>query len=218
MSEPLTAATGPGRPRDAEVDRKALRAAVELYAELGWAKFTLDAVARRAGIGKAAIYRRWPTRERLITEALERALVLPAITIDTGSLREDLLELARSAMGYYLGPYGLAGLRLRVEAHACPELFAGLAAGVQRSRVLEARAVVRRAIARGELGEQASPTLILDTLLGGLLNHVLATPEDLRAEMTARSEQYVEDVTAFVLTAATSIYPGSPPAPAAREV
>ncbi|TDD35890.1 TetR/AcrR family transcriptional regulator [Nonomuraea terrae] len=207
MSQPATNTAGPGRPRDAEVDRKALRAAIELYAELGWAKFTLDAVARRAGIGKAAIYRRWPTRERLVAAALEQALVLPVIAVDTGTLREDLRGLAHAMMAYYLGPYGLAGLRLHVEARAYPELFAELAAGIRRSRVLEARAIIRRAIDRGELGRHASPTLILDTLVGGLLNHVLATPEELRPEMAAQSEQYVEDVTAFVLTAAIAIYP-----------
>ncbi|MCK2218813.1 TetR/AcrR family transcriptional regulator [Actinomadura sp. ATCC 31491] len=206
MSKPA-AAVGPGRPRDAEVDRKALRAAVQLYAELGWAKFTVDAVVRRAGIGKAAVYRRWPTRERLITDALEQALVLPAITIDTGSLEADLRELARSTMDHHLGPYGLAGLRLHVEAHAYPELFAELAARLRHSRVLEARAIIRRAIARGELGEHASPTLILDTLLGGILNHVLATPEELRAEMAARSPRYVDEITAFVLTAAKAVHP-----------
>ncbi|MEV5409895.1 TetR/AcrR family transcriptional regulator [Thermopolyspora sp. NPDC052614] len=207
MREPAATAAGPGRPRDAEVDRKALRAAIELYAELGWAKFTLDAVVRRAGIGKAAVYRRWPTREKLIADTLEWALVLPAITIDTGSLHEDLGELARSMMEHYLGPYGLAGLRLHVEARAYPELLSEFSATIRRSRVLEARAIVRRAIARGELGEHASPTLILDTLLGGILNHVLATPEELRPEMTAQSASYVEDVTAFVLTAAKAIYP-----------
>lgn len=207
MPAPTAGAAGPGRPRDAEVDRKALRAAMEIYAELGWAKFTLDAVARRAGIGKAAIYRRWPTRERLVTDAIEYALVLPAISTDTGTLREDLRELARSMMDHYLGPHGLAGLRLHVEARAHPGLFAGLSATIRRSRVLEARAIIRRAIARGELGERASPTLILDTLMGGVLNHVLATPEELRAEMAARSPRYVDDLTAFVLTAATTIYP-----------
>ncbi|GAA5037827.1 AcrR family transcriptional regulator [Thermocatellispora tengchongensis] len=207
MSESATSTTGPGRPRDAEVDRKALRAAIELYAELGWAKFTLDAVVRRAGIGKAAVYRRWPGRERLIADAVEWALVSPAIAIDTGDLREDLRELARSMMAHYLGPYGLAGLRLHVEARAYPALFAGPSATIRRSRVLEARAIIRRAIARGELGEHASPTLILDTLLGGVLNHVLATPEELRAEMAARSDRYVEDLTEFVLTAARAIYP-----------
>jgi AcrR family transcriptional regulator len=207
VSTPATSITGPGRPRDAEVDRKALRAAIELYAELGWAKFTFDAVARRAGIGKAAIYRRWPTREKLVTDTIEYALMLPCVSIDTGNLHDDLRELTRYMMEHYLGPHGLAGLRLHVEARAYPELFAEMSAAIRRARVLEARAIIRRAIARGELGEKASPTLILDTLLGGTLNHVLATPDDLRPEMTARSAQYVDDVTNFVLTAATAIYP-----------
>ncbi|WP_433444224.1 TetR/AcrR family transcriptional regulator [Nonomuraea sp. CA-141351] len=210
MSVPAIRTAGPGRPRDAEVGRKALQAAIELYAELGWAKFTLDAVARRAGIGKAAIYRRWPSREKLVMDALEWELATPALTIDTGNLRDDLRELARAMMDHYLGPHGLAGLRLHVEARAYPELFADLSATIRRSRVLNARAVIRRAIARGELGEHASSSLILDTLLGGVLNHVLATPEDLRPKMTAGSARYIEEVTGFVLTAATAIYP--PPA------
>ncbi|MEV0390342.1 TetR/AcrR family transcriptional regulator [Nonomuraea sp. NPDC050643] len=213
MPESSTGTAGPGRPRDAEVDRKALQAAIELYAELGWAKFTLDAVARRAGIGKAAIYRRWAARDRLVSDAMKAALLLPEAVIDTGTLREDLRALARSTMDHYLGPYGLAGLRLHVEARAHPTLFGELAAGIRRTRVLEARAIIRRAIARGELGEQASPSLILDTLVGGLLNHVLATPEELRPEMTAQSARYVEDITTFVLTAAVAIYPPPCPSP-----
>ncbi|GAB1818031.1 TetR/AcrR family transcriptional regulator [Herbidospora sp. RD11066] len=201
---------GPGRPRDAEVDRKALRAALALYAELGWAKFTLDAVARRAGIGKAALYRRWPSRERLIADAIDSALVGPSFDIDTGTLRQDLRELTGAMMAHYLGPYGLAGLRLIVEAKAYPELFSPVTGVIRRSRVLEARAIIRRAIARGELGANASPTLILDTLLGAVLQHVMATPEELREEMRTQASAYADRLIEFVMTAAIALYP--PPA------
>ncbi|GLX93367.1 MULTISPECIES: TetR/AcrR family transcriptional regulator [Herbidospora] len=206
-TDPGMPVPGPGRPRDAQVDRKALRAALALYAELGWAKFTLDAVARRAGIGKAALYRRWPSREKLIADAIESALVVPSFDIDTGTLRQDLRELIGSMLAHYLGPYGLAGLRLHVEARAYPELFSPVTGVIRKSRVLEARQMIRRAIARGELGPEASPTLILDTLLGAVLQHVLATPEELREDMRAQAPAYADRLIDFVLTAATTLYP-----------
>jgi hypothetical protein len=91
-----------------------------------------------------------------------------------------------------------------------------MSASIRGSRVLEARGLVRRAISRGEPGPSASPTLILDTLLGANLNHVLATPDELRPAMTERSPQYLDDLTAFILTAAGAIYPASPDAPPGR--
>src|SRR5919109_2832266 len=84
-------ANRPGRRRDPQVEGRALAAALELYAEVGWSGFSFDAVARRAGIGKAPIYLRWSSKEDLLLDAF--SAYLEAIPIrDSGDLRSDLLD------------------------------------------------------------------------------------------------------------------------------
>src|SRR5262249_5955370 len=99
----MTTTSAPaGRPRDPEVGRRSGQAAVELFGEAGWAGFSLEAVARRAGVGKASIYLRWQTKERLLADALAAQVANIADT-DTGNLRDDLVHLARQMLELYLG-------------------------------------------------------------------------------------------------------------------
>ena len=67
-------------------------ASVEVLAEKGPAGFTVDAVAARAGCGKATIYRRWPSRANLLLDTAHRMGLEPAL-VDTGSLRDDLVQI-----------------------------------------------------------------------------------------------------------------------------
>ncbi len=83
----------PGRPRNAELDTAILQATQDLLIERGFAGMTVEAVARAAGSGKAAVYRRWPSKTELVIAAV-RALHDPPMAPDTGSLRDDLLECA----------------------------------------------------------------------------------------------------------------------------
>ncbi|HWG02637.1 MAG TPA: helix-turn-helix domain-containing protein, partial [Trebonia sp.] len=82
-----------GRPRDPELDRRIAQAALDLFGEAGWAGFAMEAVARRAGVGKASVYLRWSTKEALLTDAVTIRLTRVA-DVDTGTLRGDLTELA----------------------------------------------------------------------------------------------------------------------------
>src|SRR5689334_6149683 len=144
-------ATSPalGRPRDPEVDRRIAQAALDVFGDLGWAGFAMEAVARRAGVGKASLYLRWSSKEALLTDAV--TLRFTQVTdVDTGTLRGDLTELAVQMLALYAGPASRAALRLNLEA----ELISGVAehyAGLGRSHVRAARAIVRRGIERGEL-------------------------------------------------------------------
>lgn len=81
-----------------------LTAALTVYGEVGWAGFTLDAVARRAPVGEAALYRRWPTREALLLAALERLAELPDEDVDLTDLRGCLTAIAGQVIGMYVGP------------------------------------------------------------------------------------------------------------------
>ena len=78
-----------GRPRDADADEAILSAAVDALGEGGITGLSMDEIARRAGVGKATIYRRWASKEALILDALRHQA--PAPDARHGSLRGDLL-------------------------------------------------------------------------------------------------------------------------------
>jgi AcrR family transcriptional regulator len=92
-----------GRPRDARADRAILEATLELIVELGVHGFRTEDVAARAGVGKGAIYRRYRSKDELVTAAVA-ALVGEEIAVpDTGSTRGDLLALMRQAVELFGG-------------------------------------------------------------------------------------------------------------------
>ncbi|MBD3780119.1 TetR/AcrR family transcriptional regulator [Cellulomonas sp. ES6] len=91
-------ASRPGRPRDEAKDEAILSAARELLRERGYAGMTMDAVAERAGAGKATVYRRWSSKVQLTVDSMLCAKQLTIDEVpDTGSLRDDLLAVATRA-------------------------------------------------------------------------------------------------------------------------
>ncbi|MGZ4584648.1 MAG: TetR/AcrR family transcriptional regulator [Mycobacterium sp.] len=98
-----------GRPRDPRIDAAVLDATVELLGQTGYADLAVDAIARRAGTSKPAIYRRWPSKAHLVHEAvfpIGRATDLP----DTGSLAGDVEEIVRRVVAVLTTPAARAAL------------------------------------------------------------------------------------------------------------
>jgi AcrR family transcriptional regulator len=98
-----------GRPRDPRIDGAVLRSTVDLLGETGYAELSVDAIARRAGTSKPAIYRRWPSKAHLVHEAvfpLSDATELP----DTGSLAGDVREMMRRTVNVLTTPAAIAAL------------------------------------------------------------------------------------------------------------
>jgi len=191
----------PGRPRDPGVDRRIAQAALDLFAEAGWAGFAMETVARRAGVGKASLYLRWSSKEAMLADAVTLHLARAA-DVDTGTLRGDLVELATHMLDVYAGETGRAALRLGLEAAAIP----GVAEHyneMRQAQVMAARAIVRRGIDRGELAADTPVTLLLDTLAGGAMMHAMATPPDLRAGLAARTADYAAQLVSFLMQAVT---------------
>jgi AcrR family transcriptional regulator len=202
-----TSSPATGRPRDPSVDRRVAEAAIDLFGEEGWAGFSVETVAKRAGVGKASIYLRWPTKEALLLEALKLHVGGVAV-VDAGDVREELVQLALQLLRRYLGDAGRAALRIGLEADRIPGVAEHWAA-IRESQVLAARAIVRRAIRRGELPENTSVTLLLDTLCGAAMNHVLATPPHLRAKLADTADDYAHQLVDFLLTTAVSTAEGT---------
>jgi AcrR family transcriptional regulator len=168
-----------GRPRDARCDGAILTATLELLTEAGAAHLSIDAVAARARVGKATIYRRWTSKEALVLEALG-TMTDPIPTPDTGSLRGDLDAYFDGLLEKFDTHKGNDVLPHLIEA-ACydTEIRASLDHYIA-TRQEPLRSVLRRAIERGELAPDANVDVMVDLLIGPLIyrRHLTGGPID----------------------------------------
>lgn len=193
-----TAQTLPGRPRDPAVDHRIREATLGLYATHGWQGFTLDAAAKAAKVGKSALYRRWSNKSDLLVHVLLG--VSDVTSVDTGSLREDLLVLAQQFADAYFGPHRIALIRFQVESAIIPEL-AEAGESTTRRQVLAGRGIIRRGIARRELPQHASPTILMAMLHGAVLTHSLSYPSHLEDKVRQELPVFLEDLVDSVIAA-----------------
>jgi AcrR family transcriptional regulator len=172
-------------------------AAMRLYARTGWSGFTFEAVAREAEVGKPALYRRWPSREVLLTDAF-RARWFVVEQIDTGNLRDDLLALARMSLTHLASSYGRAVLHMQLDRAIHPEVAAATSdytEGVQAA----SRRIVLRGIERHELAAGTSATLVLDVVFGASFNHVVSTPPHLLPRVVANLDTFATSLVDGIL-------------------
>jgi AcrR family transcriptional regulator len=164
-----------GRPREARADRAILAAAIELIAQRGVPALRIGDVAERAGVGKAAIYRRYRSKDELVAAAV--AALVSEITIpDTGSTRSDLHVLMRDAVKVYSGPVAAGAMPSLVEAMSRnPELARAVREGFLAGRRAALKAVLERGVERGDLGPDLDLELALDVLGGPLFYRLLVT-------------------------------------------
>jgi AcrR family transcriptional regulator len=189
---------GRGRPRSPGAEEKILHSALEEYTEHGWAGFTMDGVARRAGFGKSTLYLRWADKDALLTDAV-RLRTRVILDVDTGSLQGDLTALATAAFREYADPEGWARFRMVIDtASASQSLgqFTRELSGLHRE-VIEG--IFQRARDRGEFSGDVAPLSVTDLIYGAGLFFALGRRLDHRQveeeELTAR----VADVVNVVL-------------------
>lgn len=188
---------GRGRPRDPEIERRIFDAALSLYGTMGWLGFTMDAVARTAKVSKDALYRRWKSRDALLGDALVQRWNWVS-TIDCGTVRGDMLELGARTFETFAGPYGEVALQLRADSRRHPEVRA-FAEPYREMLVHQGRGIVRRALERGDLPPGTNPGLMMDLLIGSIVNHIISTPNRLREAMLANGEAFIRDLVDIVL-------------------
>lgn len=155
----------------------AIAATLAELAEGGYASLSLERVGRRAGVHKTTLYRRWGSREELVLEAmLERAADHISVP-DTGSLREDLLELVRTAAANAASPE-VAAMARAVAAESPHD--GRLAAANRRfwaERLELDGVIVERAIERGEVAAGTDPRRVIEAVLGPIHLRLLLTGE-----------------------------------------
>ncbi len=187
------------------MESRILEAAIALYGQQGWRGFNFDLLSKAARVGKDALYRRWPTRSALLNDAL-RGQWVQVGAIDEGSLRVDLLALGRAVFDAFTGPYGTVALYLRADTQSFPEVRE-FADPWREYMVQQGRAIVQRAVARSEIPATTPPALILDILIGAVINHVVSTPERLRGRMTSRFDEFVTSLVDLVVMGVTRPVP-----------
>ena len=164
-----------GRPREARADRAILDATLALMADRGVDDLRVDDVAERAGVGKATIYRRYRSKDALITGAVA-ALVGEIAVPDTGSTEADLLTLMREAVKVYAGTPAAGAMPSLVAAmHRDPELARAVREGFLAGRRVALAEVLTRAVGRGDLRGDLELELALDVLAGPLFYRLLVT-------------------------------------------
>jgi AcrR family transcriptional regulator len=164
VSESSTGQQAAGRPRSEEAHQAILDATLELLVEVGFSALTVEGVASRAGVGKATIYRRWPSKLPLVVEAFGR---LPGFEdVDSGSVAEDLKVMLRS----YIQAFNSTPL-----ATVLPSLAGERAHNPDLSQLFDPVSVQRRqpllhalqrGVARGELAADLDIEMAADLVVG----------------------------------------------------
>jgi AcrR family transcriptional regulator len=158
----------PGRPRSQSARRAILAAALELAGEHGPQGLTMGGLAQRAGVSKETLYRWWRSKTEVLLEALtaygEQTIPVP----DTGRLERDLRGFLRATAAALDSPTRRILRILAAEAAADPTA----AQQIRQQFLVHRRAALAilldRAVARGELSDQATASMLLDLVFGSL--------------------------------------------------
>jgi AcrR family transcriptional regulator len=153
-----------GRPRSEEAHQAILNATLELLVEVGFSALTVEGVASRAGVGKATIYRRWPSKLPLVVEAFGQ---LPGFEdVDTGDLAGDLKKMLRGYLDVFNStPLSAVLPSLAGERTHNPEL-SQLFEPVSKDRRRPLVKAFERAVARGEVAPGLDLDLAADLVVG----------------------------------------------------
>jgi AcrR family transcriptional regulator len=169
----------PGRPRSERSHLAIVTATLELLAEVGFQRLTMEQVQRRAGVGKATIYRRWGSKEELVKDAIQHfSAELPVP--DTGSLAGDYAAIAQAVVAISADRNAaLLMPRLLADVSGDPELHRIFSAQLVEPRRRVLGIALQRARERGELRPDVDLDLLIDMLVGPILYRFIITGGDL---------------------------------------
>ncbi|WP_433190725.1 TetR/AcrR family transcriptional regulator [Actinoallomurus sp. CA-150999] len=171
---------GPGRPRDPHADAAILRAAVDLLIERGIDQTSMESIAKRAGVAKVTVYKRWKSKEDLLADAIEKVREdIPSVepVREAGELPE-LLETLLPQWGEALADprYRALSARLLGAGPSHPALLEAYWRHHVLPRRERSRALLRQAQAEGVLTPTADIDILLDMMAGAIIHRLLLEP------------------------------------------
>lgn len=179
----------PGRPRSTAADEAILDATVDLLVEQGFLGLSIEAVAARAGVAKTTVYRRWPTKDDLLMDAV--ACIKHSHPEPRGqSVREDLLDMVtRMRDAWFTGRFGRLMARLAADGLERPELYREGRNRFVAPRRQAMRRVIERGIAEGSICDDVDP----DWLCGLLTAPIIAAALTHQDALTQRQLEFIVD-------------------------
>ncbi|MEJ3748158.1 TetR/AcrR family transcriptional regulator [Actinomycetes bacterium KLBMP 9797] len=150
-----------------EVTSAIRQAVMQELAAVGYGRLSIEAVARRAGVGKTAIYRRWRSKLEMVLEIVSGVAGQSLPLLDTGSLRGDiemLLRIVARALQHRLASQIIPDLL--AEAARNPEIAQTLQDALRANQRQVSELLIGRAIDRGELPADTDPDAAIDLVIG----------------------------------------------------
>jgi len=165
----------PGRPRSVEADRAIHKATLELLAEVGYERMSIEAIATRAGVGKTTIYRRYNSKEELVADAIESRREEVEIPVSK-NFWSDIDLIIANATQITLDPLGRQIVALIISTASNNPQFAR----VYWTKYLQPRrqafaSVISRAKNRKEIATDIDADLVFD-LISGIMLYGLIFP------------------------------------------
>lgn len=146
-----------------------IKSTLRLLAKVGYASLTIEGVTAGAGVGKATVYRWWPSKAALVAEALASTLVIDDPP-ETGDFRGDLIAAVEVTMANYLRPHeGLLISALAADIADDPALLESFRDTFIRPRRDVVAALISRGVEDGQLPADVDPELVMDMWAGALL-------------------------------------------------
>lgn len=197
VSEPLT------RPRvEGDREQEILDACLEVLADVGYDRLTMDAVATRAKASKATLYRRWDSKAGLVLDAFTSVKGPLPEAPDTGTLRDDLIAL-HCGHGGLQDPHQLAIFTAVLTALGRdPEFAEQFRREFLGPRLALTLSLYERARDRGEIRDEVNLELVAPSLVGVVMHRQLLLGHP------ATAESITEVIDHLILPA---LAPPSPP-------
>lgn len=166
---------GPGRPRDPSTENRVYAAAKQELAERGFEGFSMRGVARRSGVARPSLLLRWPNRDALILDTLERLIEWPRPRPDAGVRAE--LDAIVAHLGRVMAPDMLSiQLRLIADAPQHPELYAAFQDKVIAKAGKRLVRLLQSAVQEGHLPSDTDVRWAADALIGVMYMRTIRAP------------------------------------------
>jgi AcrR family transcriptional regulator len=163
-----------GRHRSVEAEASILKATLYLLERKSLRQVTADAIARRAGVSKATIYKWWPNKSLVALDAYLGSMAEQVVMPDTGSALIDFTQQLQSLTVFYKSPLGRLFCQFIAEGQSDPGFLAMFRERFLYERRNAARVMWQRGVERGEIRKESDSEMVLDLIYGPMVFRLLA--------------------------------------------
>jgi AcrR family transcriptional regulator len=164
---------GPGRPRSQRARKSILQSTLQLLQKTGFIDLSIEAIAAKAGVGKATVYRWWPNKAELVMEAFLLSVEEELKISTTGSAEKVIREQMTRWTRIFRSPLGRVIAAVIGAGQSDPAMLGAFQRQYVEPRRTEARKLLRVAMRKGEIRSTVEPDTILDILYGPLYMRLL---------------------------------------------